>query len=183
MGTISASFFITLDGVIESPDQWQGDYENEQGGEAITKRTDASEAFLMGRVVYDLWVTYWPNQGDDEPFAEFINRVPKYVVSNTLTDPTWSGTNVLSGDVDAQLDAVRALKDRTPGNIMLFGSAATTRLLLANGLLDELHLMLHPIVLGRGQRLFEESATYPMRLVEQETFDTGVLNLVYAPAG
>lgn len=179
MGKISANFFISLDGVVEAPDQWHFPYFNDQMGEAIGKGSERSEAFLMGRVVYDMWSEYWPQRGDDVPFAPFINRVPKYVVSNTLQDPTWNNTTVISGDVAGEL---RDLKARTTGDITMSGSTVTVRWLLANGLLDELHLMIHPIVVGHGQRLFEDPNTYPLRLTEHETFDTGVLNVTYVPA-
>src|SRR4029079_4670982 len=118
MGKISANFFISLDGVVEAPDQWHFPYFNDQMGEAIGKGSERSEAFLMGRVVYDGWSEYWPQQGDDVPFAPFINRVPKYVVSNTLQDPTWNNTTVISGDVAGQL---RDLKARTTGDITMSG--------------------------------------------------------------
>jgi dihydrofolate reductase len=149
----------------------------------------ATEAFLMGRVLYEEWSAYWPNQARIEPeaaeeaagdFGPFINAIPKYVVSNTLTEASWSNTTILSGDVAAQ---VQQLKDRTAGTISLSGSATLVRWLLAKGLLDELDLLVHPIAVGRGHRLFEEGATHPLRLVRHEAFSTGVLALRYVPAG
>jgi dihydrofolate reductase len=179
MGKIVSSFFISLDGVVESPDQWHFPYFNDEMGAAIGKSIEANPALLMGRVLYDEWAAYWPNQDDDVPFASFINNVPKYVVSNTLTEATWTNTTVISGDVATQ---IQELKDRTDGNIGMSGSATLVRWLLANGLLDELNLMVHPIAVGHGQRLFEDTPTHPLQLVNHETFSTGVLNLTYAPA-
>jgi dihydrofolate reductase len=179
MGKIVSSFFISLDGVVESPDQWHFPYFNDEMGAAIGKSIEANSALLMGRVLYDEWAAYWPNQDDDVPFASFINNVPKYVVSNTLTEATWTNTTVISGDVATQ---IQELKDRTDGNIGMSGSATLVCWLLANGLLDELNLMVHPIAVGHGQRLFEDTPTHPLQLVNHETFSTGVLNLTYAPA-
>ena len=104
--------------------------------------------------------------------------MPKYVVSNTLDKATWNNTTVVSGDVAEQLRQLR----EEPGDITMSGSATLVRWLLANGLLDELNLLVHPIVVGRGQRLFEDTASYPLRLTHQKTFQTGVLHVTYAPA-
>jgi dihydrofolate reductase len=134
----------------------------------------------MGRVLYEEWSSYWPSQGDDVPFAPFINNVAKYVVSNSLDEARWNNTTLVSGDVVAQL---REIKQACDGDIGMSGSATLVRSLLANGLLDELNLMLHPIAVGHGRRLFEDTPTYPLQLVSNETFKTGVLNLSYAPAG
>jgi dihydrofolate reductase len=191
MGKIVSNFFISLDGVVESPDQWHFPYFNDEMGAAIGRGIKTTKAFLMGRVLYQEWASYWPSHGDDVPgvpgepnetsdsFASFINNAPKYVVSTTLDKAAWNNTTVVSGDVAAQL---RELKERTDGDIGMSGSATLVRWLLANGLLDELHLMVHPIAVGHGQRLFEGTPTHPLRLLRHETFTTGVLNLAYAPA-
>jgi len=105
--------------------------------------------------------------------------VPKYVVSNSLAEATWNNTTVISGDVAAQL---RDLKSRTDGDLVMSGSPTLVRWLLGNGLLDELHLLVHPIAVGHGHRLFEDTPTHRLRLVRNETFKTGVLYLIYAPA-
>jgi dihydrofolate reductase len=177
MGKIVSNFFISLDGVVESPDQWQFPYFNDEMGAAVSAGIEDSRALLMGRVLYDEWSSYWPTS-TDEPFASFINSVPKYVVSNTLDKATWNNTTVVSGDVAEQLRQLR----EEPGDITMSGSATLVRWLLANGLLDELNLLVHPIVVGRGQRLFEDTASYPLRLTHQKTFQTGVLHVTYAPA-
>ena len=178
MGKIVSNFFVSLDGVIEAPDQWHFPYFNDEMGAAIGKETEKYEAFLMGRVLYDEWSSYWPAQGDEVPFASFINNVPKYVVSNTLDKATWNNTTVVSGDVATEL---RQIKDRS-GDIGMSGSATLMRWLLVNDLLDELGIMVHPIVVGHGERLFEDTPTHPLKLVHHEVFETGVLNLSYAPA-
>jgi len=179
MGKIVSNFFISLDGVVERPDQCHFPYFNDQMGAAIGKGTETYTGFLMGRVLYEEWSDYWPNQGDDVPFAPFINNVAKYVVSNSLEKAEWNNTTLVSGDVAAQL---REIKEQSEGDIGMSGSATLVRWLLANGLVDELGLMVHPIAVGHGQRLFEDTPTYPLQLVSHETFETGVLNLSYAPA-
>ena len=130
----------------------------------------------MGRVLYEEWAGYWPNSDDE--FAEFINNHPKYVVSNSLTSAAWNNTTIVSGDVPQRLQEI---KDRTDGDLVISGSAKLVRSLLACGLLDELRLLVHPIVVGRGARLLEDGTAYPLELAAQETFSTGVLNLTYVP--
>ncbi|HEU4912365.1 MAG TPA: dihydrofolate reductase family protein [Actinomycetes bacterium] len=138
-----------------------------------------TSAFLMGRKLYGEWSEYWPQQGPEVPFSEFINGIPKYVVSSTLSEATWNNTTLVNGDVAARL---REVKDSTDGDIGMSGSATTVRRLLANGLLDELALLMHPIAVGSGQRLFEDTATNPLTLLHSETLKSGVLHLRYAPA-
>ncbi len=133
----------------------------------------------MGRRLYGEWSEYWPGQGPEVPFSEYINTIPKYVLSTTLDDPTWQNTTVLSGDVAAK---VQGVKDSTDGDVTMSGSATTVRWLLANGLLDELALLVHPIAVGSGQRLFEDATTYPLKLLSSAPLDSGVLHLRYAPA-
>ena len=178
MGKIVSNFFISLDGVVEAPDQWHFPYFSDEMGDAIGKGLDSTEAFLMGRVLYEEWAQYWPNS-TDEPFSTIFNNMRKYVVSQTLQEATWNNTTIISGDVVAEL---QKLKESAEGDITLSGSATLVRWLLANGLLDRLNLMVHPIAVGKGQRLFEDTPTHPMQLVSHETFSTGVLNLSYAPA-
>lgn len=177
MGRIVSNFFISLDGVVESPDKWHFPYFDEEMGDAIGTAVAATEAFLMGRVLYEEWAGYWPGS-DDEPFASFINGAPKYVVSDSLREATWNNTRIIGGDVAA---GIRALKADTDGDIGMSGSATLVRWLLANGLLDQLNLLVHPIAVGTGRRLFEDTPRHPLRLVSQETFRSGVLNLAYAP--
>ncbi len=177
MGRIIANFFIALDGTVESPDQWHMPYFNDEMGAMVGAGMETNKAFLMGRKMYDEWAAYWP-ESTDEPFASYFNDIPKYVISSSLKDPSWKNTTVLPGDVEA----VRKLKESVDGDIGMSGSAVTVRWLLANGLLDELRLLVHPIAVGSGQRLFEDTPTFKLELVNSETFSTGVLNLTYAPA-
>jgi dihydrofolate reductase len=179
MGRIVSNFFISLDGVVERPDQWHFPYFDDAMGAVIGRGMESSRAWMMGRRLYDEWSAYWPEQSADEPFAEFINTTPKYVLSSSLRDAAWQNTTVLSDDVAAQ---VRDAKAATDGDIGMSGSATTVRWLLANGLLDELALLVHPIAVGSGQRLFEDTPTHKLDLVHHEALPTGVLHLRYAPA-
>jgi dihydrofolate reductase len=178
MGRLVSNFFISLDGVVESPDKWHFPYFDDAMGNIVGQGMSTTTSMLMGRRLYDEWSSFWPEQGPEVPFSEFINTVPKYVLSTTLTDASWQNTTVISDDVAAQ---VQAAKDSNEGDIGMSGSATTVRWLLANGLLDELALLVHPIAVGSGQRLFEDTGTYPLRLLHSETLDTGVLHLRYAP--
>ena len=178
MGKIVSNFFISVDGVVEAPDQWHFPYWNDEMEAAVGKGFETTVAMLMGRALYDEWAAYWPTS-EDEPIASLFNDMPKYVVSHSLREVTWNNTTIIGGDVAA---GVRELKERTDGDIAMSGSATLVRWLLANGLLDELRLLVHPVAVGPGQRLFEDTPTHPLRLLSQETFATGVLNLAYAPA-
>ena len=177
MGTIQANFFISLDGVVEAPETWHMSYFNDEMGEIIGAGLEVNKAFLMGRNNYDGGVEYWPN--DTSEFADYFNNIPKFVISSSLEDPTWNNTSVVAGDVES----VQRMKDSVDGRLFLTGSAITVRWLLENGLLDELQLLLHPVIVGKGQRLFEgESGNHGLELVESKTLSTGVVHLLYKPA-
>jgi dihydrofolate reductase len=179
MSKIVSNFFMSLDGVVEAPDQWHMPYFNEEMGAAIGRGMETNRAFLMGRVLYEEWAGYWPDKGDDDEFAAFFNSVRKYVVSNSLEIATWNNTTIVSGDVPQQL---REIKARMDGDIVISGSPTLVRSLLGDGLVDELRLLVHPIVVGHGARLFEDTTSHAVELVGHEVFSTGVLNLTYAPA-
>ncbi|MFG3440971.1 dihydrofolate reductase family protein [Nonomuraea sp. NPDC047897] len=179
MAKIIANFFISVDGVVESPDQWHFPYWNDEMGAVVEAGMRSAAAMLMGRKLYDEWSAYWTTTDADQDIARSFNEIRKYVVSNTLEKADWTNTTVISGDVAA---GVRELKERIDGDIQMSGSATTVRWLLADGLLDELNLLVHPIAVGHGQRLFEDTPTHPLKLVRSETFRTGVLNLTYVPA-
>lgn len=178
MGKIISNFFMSLDGVVEAPNEWHFPYFDDEMGATVGAGLETAGAFLMGRKLYEEWSAYWPTATDDADLAAFFNNIPKYVVSSTLKQADWNNTTVISGDVATGL---REAREQTDGDIQMSGSATTMRWLLANGLLDELRLLVHPIVVGHGQRLFEDSQTRPLKLVKSETFKTGVLNLAYTP--
>jgi dihydrofolate reductase len=177
---IKSNFFVSLDGVVESPDQWHFSYFDDEMGAAVGAGFATADAMLMGRVLYEEWAAYWPEHADD-PFGDVMNSMPKYVVSASLQEATWQNTEILSGDVAGK---VAELKARDGGDIAMSGSATTVRWLLRHGLLDELNLLVHPIVVGGGMaRLFPpDEPRVPLELRSAQTFKTGVLNLSYAPA-
>jgi dihydrofolate reductase len=176
---IKSNFFISLDGVVESPDKWHFPYFNDEMGAAIGAGAAGVDAFLMGRVLYDEWAAYWPEHAD-EPFGDVLNSAKKYVVSDSLQAAEWNNSEIVGGDVTQKLTD---LKGQDGGDIAMSGSATTVRWLLRQGLVDELNLLVHPIVVGGGlARLFPpDEPTIPLELVNAETFKTGVLNLRYVP--
>jgi dihydrofolate reductase len=180
MRKIKSNFFISLDGVVESPDKWHFPYFNDEMGAAVGAGFSPADAVLMGRVLYEEWAAYWP-QNADQPFGDVINDIQKYVVSNSLQQAEWQNTEVISGDAAGKL---KELKAQDGGDIAMSGSATTVRWLLREGLLDELNLLVHPIAVGEGfARLFPPNEpTTPLQLLRSETFETGVLNLSYGPA-
>ncbi|TDD23401.1 dihydrofolate reductase family protein [Nonomuraea diastatica] len=179
MAKIISSFFISVDGVVESPDQWHFPYWNDEMGAVVQAGMQSAAATLMGRKLYDEWSAYWTSTDADQDVAESLNNARKYVVSSTLEKVDWNNTTIVSGDVAARLREIK--EEISGGDIQMSGSATTVRWLLANGLLDELNLLVHPIAVGHGQRLFEDTPTHPLKLVKSETFQTGVLNLTYVP--
>ena len=179
MGKIVGNFFISLDGVVERPDQWHFPYFDDEMGEVVGAGMASAAAWLMGRRLYDEWSRYWPPNADDHQFGTFINDIPKYVLSDSLAGADWRNTTLVRGP--EAVERLRRVKAETDGDIGMSGSATTVRWLLANGLLDELGLLLHPIAVGHGQRLFEDTPTTPLRLIGSRTLSTGVLHLTYAP--
>lgn len=177
MGKIISNFFISLDGVVESPDQWHFGYFNDEMGEIIGAGMSSSAGFIMGRKLYDEWSSYWPNANPDDSFTQFFNDVRKFVISDSLEEAEWNNTTIIRGD--EAVSRVQQLRDE--GDWNLSGSATTVRWLLAHDLLDELRLLLHPVVVGKGQRLFEDGAHHPLKLVDSKALSTGVLSLTYAP--
>ena len=182
MRRIVAGLFISLDNVYESPDKWHFPYFNDEMGEAVDKQMAASDAMLLGRVTYQEFASYWPNQSSaDVDIADHMNNTPKFVVSSTLDSVEWQNSTLIKGDVAAELTK---LKQQPGKDISIVGSGTLVRTLLRDGLLDELQLLVHPIVVGRGKRLFtDESGHKPLQLVDAKTFSTGVLALTYQPAG
>ena len=183
MRKIIAGLFISLDGVVEAPDQWHFPYFNEEMGAAVTATFGSADTMLFGRTTYDSFAGAWPGREEageeDAAFAKALGDVRKIVVSNQDLEFTWRNSEQLEGDL---VEAVTALKNEPGANISMSGSVSVVRQLLAAGLLDELHLLLHPIAVRKGMRLFDEGeAAVPLELVSSETFETGVLNLVYAP--
>jgi dihydrofolate reductase len=184
MRKITAGLFISLDGVVEEPGEWHFPYFNEEMGAAVTATLGAADTVLFGRKTYDSFAGAWPEREaageEDAGLAKALGDARKIVVSHQKLEFTWRNSEQLEGDL---VEAVTALKNETGANIGLSGSVSVVRQLLAAGLLDELHLLVHPIAVRKGMRLFDEGETpIPLRLISSEAFKTGVLNLVYGPA-
>lgn len=181
MRKIVAGLFLSLDGVYEAPHEWHFPYFSDDMGAEVDAQAQASDAMLLGRVTYEEWAGFWPSQGSDVPFADHLNNIQKYVVSNTLTSADWQNSTLINGDVAAEL---RKLKEQPGKNISISGSGKLIQWLLQEGLLDELRLLVHPIVVGSGKKhLFPESyAQTPLELAEARTIANGVLALTYKPA-
>jgi dihydrofolate reductase len=187
MGRIVVSEFVSIDGVAEDPG---GSENNERGGWAFEfsrgeegdqfklDETMGSEALLLGRVTYEGFAEAWPSREGE--FADKFNQMPKYVVSSTLSDPEWTNSTVIGSDVGE----VRRIRDDADGDVVVHGSLSLVQALIDEDLVDELRLMVFPVVLGSGKRLFgDTSAKRAFRLTESKTVGDGVEILIYEPAG
>ena len=180
MRKIVAGLFISLDGVVEAPETWHFPYFNDEMGQIVGDQMATSDTMLLGRRTYEEFAAFWPNQGDDVPLANEINGVRKLVVSTTLDSADWQNSELIRGDV---ADDLRRRKQEAGREIAITGSPTLVRSLLEAGLIDELRLLVHPIVVGHGTHLFAaDGATVPLRLASSQTLDTGVQYLVYVPA-
>ncbi len=179
MRRLIATELVSVDGVMESPEEWAFPYSNDEMEQANASGMAASDAMLLGRVTYEALAAYWPNQPGGTPMVDYINSVPKFVVSTTLEKPLeWNNSTLIDGNEFAE--EIAELKWQSGKDITILGSAALVRSLLREGLLDELRLMVHPIVLGGGKRLFDGGGDRkPLELVDSRTFKTGVLFLTY----
>ena len=181
MRKVVAVELVSLDGVMEKPEEWAFSYSNEEMEEANAAGMAASDAMLLGRVTYEGLAAFWPNQPSGTQIVDYINSVRKYVVSEALEEPLgWNNSILIKGSVAEEITKLK----RQPGkDISIIGSGALVRSLLKDGLLDELRLMVHPVVLGGGKRLFEDGGgRKALELVDSKTFSTGVLYLTYRPA-
>ena len=185
--------FVTLDGVMQglgSPDEdreggfeyggWGPPYGDEVLGRAAAEGNVATASYLFGRKTYEKMAAHWPNEPDDNPVAARLNAAPKYVVTNTLTTLDWAGSHVLAGDAQT---SVSELKNRGDGEIVVLGSGVLVQTLIEHDLIDEYRVFVHPLVLGKGKRLFRgRSRPLPLRLINCTPTTTGVLLLTYQPA-
>ncbi len=183
--------FVTLDGVMQglgSPDEdrdggfeyggWGAPYMDDVQMKAAVEAMSSTTAYLLGRKTFEKMASFWPHQPDDNPMAAHLNATPKYVATRTLRQPSWDNSHVLTGDLD---EDVAKLKGEGDGNVVVLGSGELVQELIADDLIDEYRLFLHPLVLGTGKRLFR-STDRPkrLRLLEAVPTTTGVLVLSYA---
>jgi dihydrofolate reductase len=186
MGKIALSQNLSLDGVMQSPGStdvpfkyrgWAVDFNTGPDSELFQlEQAQNAGTLLLGRITYEAMRAFWPTAEGE--FADRLNELPKYVVSSTLTDPTWNAT-VLG---DNWLEDVTRLRNELDGEILIYGSRRLAQALLSRGLVDELRLLVYPVVLGTGDRLFGETQDkIPMRLVESRPFEGGLLGMIYAP--
>jgi len=180
VGAIHVHEFMSFDGVIDAP-TWTFDYGFvPQMGEAIGAMTEGCDGILLGRTTYEMFEPAWSTRTvEDDPGAPFFNDTTKYVVSGTLTSATWRNSKIV-GPYNA--DAIRSLKDEVDGDLYVSGSGTLVRALLADGLVDELHLFVYPLTRGSGPRLFPEDASPgKMSLAACESYENGVVYLAYRP--
>ena len=189
MGRIVVTEFVSLDGVMEDPGgsehskhgAWTFKFNRgEEGNKFKVDEVQNAEVQLLGRVTYEGFAEAWPTRTGD-PFSDKFNSMPKYVVSSKLKKADWNNSTILQGDV---VDEVSKLKQKVPGDILVSGSAKLVQTLIANDLVDQLNLMVFPVILGSGKRLFGETKDLKtLQLAESKTVGDGVAILVYKPAG
>src|SRR3989442_11015874 len=176
---LAATFFVSLDGVVESPEKWSFPFWNDEIQKFKRDETFATDALLLGRVTYEGFAAAWPGRKDPDGFADRFNSMPKFVASRTLKKLAWNNSHLIKGDLAGE---VSKLKEQPGRDIMIHGSTSPIRTILPSGLIDEYRLLVYPLVLGHGKRLFDEGSQASLKLVESTTFSKGVLKLVYRPA-
>ena len=178
MRKIIVSTYVSLDGVIEAPEKWSLKFWNDEHTKYAQDQLFASDALLMGRKVYEGFAASWPSRRNE--FADRMNSLPKYVVSTTLDEVEWNNSRLIKGNI---AEEVSRLKQQPGQDILIAGSADLVHTLMQHDLIDEYRLMVHPVVVGSGKRLFRDgSDTKALRLVDTKTFGSGVVLLTYQPA-
>jgi dihydrofolate reductase len=194
MRKLTLTQFVTLDGVVQSPggpDEdpsggftkggWLPPFaDNPLFGEVMGNRFARVGGFVLGRKTYEIFAAWWPNVGDEDPTAAKLNHLPKYVASTTLESADWDHTTILSGDV---VEAVTKLKGEDGDELQIHGSGRLAQTLMRHNLIDVYELLVFPVVLGEGKRLFETGIDHSMRLADYRATDSGLVVLTYEPAG
>ncbi len=181
MRKLIAYEYLTLDGVMESPEKWQFPYFSDDFTEFNKAQILSFDASLLGRVTYEIFASYWPLQTNNEfRLADKINSAPKFVVSSTLEKAEWNNSTLIKENA---MEEISRLKQQDGGDIGIIGSAALVQSLMQTDLIDEYRLLIHPIIVGSGKRLFKEGTeSTSLKLIETKVFDLGVVVLVYKPA-
>jgi dihydrofolate reductase len=179
MSILRAQLFISLDGVVEAPERWHFPYLDERMTDSVEKHFLDADALLLGRTTFDIFAASWANRPRETELARRINSIQKIVVTSHGDLPVWENSTTLASGV---ADGVARVKAEARAPIVIAGSVSLVRSLLALRLLDELQLMIHPIVLGSGERLFlEGTEQIPLALASAETYPTGVVDARYVP--
>ncbi len=180
MRKITSGLFVSLDGVAESPEKWHLQYFNDEMGAVVGAQSAAADTMLLGRVTYEEFAAYWTDKAGDGGLGDFFNDTPKLVASRTLDSVEWKNSTLIRGNVAEELSR---LKQTDGKNINIIGSLALVRSLLHDGVLDELELLVHPVIVGNGLKIFPDgTAQQTLKLLKSTTFETGVVHLVYQPA-
>jgi dihydrofolate reductase len=180
MRKIVAGLFMAANGVVEKPETWQFPYFDEELGAVLGASMTAADTLLLGRRTYEEFVNYWPHQTSDVPMADYMNNTPKVVVSTTLQSLDWQNSSLISRDVVAELGR---LKEAAGKNINITGSPTLVASLIRENLVDELSLLVHPVIVGSGRHLFDGSDDrIGLRLAESRTLRSGVQALTYVAA-
>ncbi|OPJ60771.1 dihydrofolate reductase family protein [Clostridium oryzae] len=175
MKKLIVSTYVSLDGIMDNP-SWTVPYWNREISEFKYDELLSSDTLLLGRVTYENFAAAWPNMYDDEGFADRMNSMKKYVVSTTLKEVHWSNSSIIDENV---VDKIEKLKELPGKNILVYGSAELVNTLINHRLVDEYHILVYPIVLGLGKRLFKEKTCTSLKLIKTEHFDSGVVALLY----
>lgn len=191
MRKIIAGLFTTLDGVVEAPGSgditlsekrgWSEPYMNDEIGMSIVEQMNNSDALLLGRKTYQEFAAFWPSVPDTDPFGKIMNSIPKYVVSTTLDKAEWNNSTLIKGNVAEELSRLKQLPGKS---INITGSPTLVLSLLQDDLIDELGLLVCPVILGVGRRFFKDgSDTKALKLVDSKPFSSGMVMLTYQPDG
>jgi dihydrofolate reductase len=178
--TLAATLFMSLDGVVESPEKWSFPFWSDETQKFKSDELRATDALLLGRVTYEGFAAAWPSRNDPDGFADRFNSIPKFVASTTLKKLEWNNSHLIKGDLATE---VSELKKQPGQDIVIHGSPSLIRALLPHDLIDEFRLLVYPLVLGHGKRLFDEASPAKLELVQSQAFGKGVLKLVYRGAG
>ena len=177
MRKIVVSEFLSADGVMEAPDTWQFPFQTEEMGAITERQIRDTDAFLLGRVTYEIFAGYWPTQTHNEfGVADKLNSAPKYVVSTTLQKADWNNSTQIKSNV---IEEIRKLKQQPGSMIGISGSATLVHSLLDAGLIDEIQVLVHPIAVGKGVRLFADGYHSSMKLADSKILSNGVVYLSY----
>ncbi|MDB5183509.1 MAG: bifunctional deaminase-reductase domain protein [Candidatus Saccharibacteria bacterium] len=176
MRKLIVSEFVTLDGVMEAPDMWSFDFQNDKTGEFKKDELFESDALLVGKATYDIFAGSWPSRTGD--FANLMNSIPKYVVTTHDAELTWNNSHAIKENIVSE---IAKLKEQPGKDILVAGSSVLVKTLLENDLIDELRLFVCPIVLGKGVRLFNDNDTAKFTFVSARPFNTGAVVVTYSP--